>query len=780
MNGRTTLALAIAAAIAPMAATAQDASRTQPAMEEVIAVTGARRREEAVQDVPIPISIVDGGLINDSGSFNVNRVKELIPTVQLYSSNPRNTGVNIRGLGSPFGLTNDGIEPGVGFYVDGVLYARPAATMFDFIDVERIEVLRGPQGTLFGKNTTAGAILVTTRKPSFEFGTSFELGYGNDNFAQAIASVTGPLGEKVAGRLSFSGTRRDGNVYNVVTGEHVNNLDNTGLRGQLLIAPSDLTEITISADYTTQDPKGFAQVFAGVVPTLRSEYRQFEAIIDHFGYEPPSRNPFDRVIDHDTPWKSGNDMGGVAVNLDRELGSGTLTVTTAWRFWEWDPSNDRDFLGLPVTTLSQAPSKHEQWTQEIRWAGDFSSKLSGVFGLYAFDQKLNTNPVHTEATGSALYRFLWTAPNTPAAATPEAYDGQRREIMSELNTVSAALFGQLDWAITDRLHLLPGLRYNYDQKDVDYVQRAINVPDPAPPGSYGSSEFAVDVDDTNLSGQLTLKYDATERVSTYATYSTGFKSVGVNLGGLPLTAEELQNPVLVHQIARVRPEEVRHIELGVKTSPSRRSAVNLTLYQTTIEDYQTVVFGNSFSNPRGYLANAEEVRVRGFELDANGNVGDALSLRAALVYADGEYVSFRNAPPPLELTGGPPSVDASGGRLPGLSKWSASVGGEHRARLNLFGSPGEIYTGLDVYYRDDFSSSPTPSEYLNIDGYTLLNARVGFRSDNGWSLQLWSRNALDKEYFEQLLAAPGGNGAGHYGAVLGDPRTVGLTFQFDL
>lgn len=109
MNGRTTLALAIAAAIAPMAATAQDASRTQPAMEEVIAVTGARRREEAVQDVPIPISIVDGGLINDSGSFNVNRVKELIPTVQLYSSNPRNTGVNIRGLGSPFGLTNDGI-----------------------------------------------------------------------------------------------------------------------------------------------------------------------------------------------------------------------------------------------------------------------------------------------------------------------------------------------------------------------------------------------------------------------------------------------------------------------------------------------------------------------------------------------------------------------------------------------------------------------------------------------------------------------------------------------
>lgn len=783
MTGRITLSLGALAAAAAASEPASAQSRGQPGagpMEEVIAVTAARRREEAVQDVPIPISIVDGDLITDTGAFNVNRVKELVPTVQLYSSNPRNTGVNIRGLGSPFGLTNDGIEPGVGFYVDGVLYARPAATMFDFIDVERIEVLRGPQGTLFGKNTTAGAILVTTRKPSFTRGAEFELGIGDDDFVQAKGSVTGPLSDKVAGRLSFSGTRRDGNVYHVVTGEHLNDLDNTGLRGQLLITPTDAVDITLSADYTTQRPDGYAQVFAGVVPTLRPEYRQFEAIIDHFGYEPPSRNPFDRLVDHDTPWKSGNDMGGVALNVDAELGPGTLTATIAWRFWEWDPSNDRDFLGLPVTTLSQAPSKHAQWTQEIRWAGDLAEGLSGVFGLYAFDQKLETNPVHTEATGSALYRFLWTAPNTPAGATPEAYDGQRREITSELNTVSAALFGQLDWAITDRLHLLPGLRLNYDQKDVDYVQRAVNVPDPAPPGSYGSSEFTVDVDDTNISGNLTLKFDATDKISTYATYSTGFKSVGVNLGGLPLTAEELEDPVLVRRIARVLPEEVRHIELGVKTSPSRSSAVNVTLYQTTIDDYQTVVFGNSFSNPRGYLANAEKVRVRGFELDANGNIGDAVTLHSALVYADGEYVSFTNAPPPLEGTGGPPSVDASGGRLPGLSKWAASLGGEHRAQVAPFGVPGELYTGFDLYYRDDFSSSPTPSRYLNVDGYALLNLRVGFRSPNGWSVQLWSRNALDEEYFEQLLAAPGGNGAGHYGAVLGDPRTYGVSFRIAL
>ena len=194
----------------------------------------------------------------------------------------------------------------------------------------------------------------------------------------------------------------------------------------------------------------------------------------------------------------------------------------------------------------------------------------------------------------------------------------------------------------------------------------------------------------------------------------GIRRIVEKLGHQPLTAEELQSPLLVRQIARVRPEKVRHVELGVKMSPSRTSAVNLALYQTTIEDYQTVVFGNTFSNPRGYLANAEEVRVRGFELDANGNIGDALTWRAALVHADGEYVSFRNAPPPLELTGGPSSVDASGGALPGLSKWAASIGGEHRAQVTLLGSPGELFTGVDLYYRDDFSSSPTPSAWLRV------------------------------------------------------------------
>ena len=169
-------------------------------------VITSRRRRELLQDVPIPISVVSGAQIENAGAFNVNRVKELVPSVQLYTSNPRNTGLSIRGLGSSFGLTNDGIDPGVGLYIDGVYIARPAAATLDFLDIEQIEVLRGPQGTLFGKNTTAGAFNITTKKPTFKPGGTFEASYGNYGFIQAKASINGPITKKIAGRFSFSGT----------------------------------------------------------------------------------------------------------------------------------------------------------------------------------------------------------------------------------------------------------------------------------------------------------------------------------------------------------------------------------------------------------------------------------------------------------------------------------------------------------------------------------------------------------------------------------------------
>ena len=417
-------------------------------------VVTSRRRIEKVQDIPIAVSVVTGKQAEQAGAFNVNRIKELVPSVQLYSSNPRNTGINIRSLGSPYGLTNDGIDPGVGFYVDGVYYARPAATTLDFIDVDRIEILRGPQGSLFGKNTTSGAFNITSRKPSFNSGADFEVSYGNYQYMQTKASVTGALSQKIAGRISFSGTQRDGLIENIVTGKSTNTLNNQGIRGQLLFTPTDKTNITFAADITTQRPDGYAQVIAGVAPTQRAPYRQFNAIIADLNYQLPTLNAFDRKIDHDTPWRSGQDLGGASLNIDTKIGKGTLTSTTAWRFWTWDPSNDRDFTGLQVLAKSQNPSRQTQFTQEIRYAGQLSSKLTGVVGVFFIDQTSTTKGV--EESGSSQWRFSQSTTSSNWA-TPGLFEGYGIKTNAKIHSTSAAVFGQLDWAITEKLHVLPGL-----------------------------------------------------------------------------------------------------------------------------------------------------------------------------------------------------------------------------------------------------------------------------------------------------------------------------------
>ena len=758
-------------------------------LQEVVVTS--RRREETAQNVPIPISVVGGATIDQAGAFNVNRVKELIPSVQLYSSNPRNTGINIRGIGSPFGLTNDGLDPGVGFYVDCVYYARPAAATFDFIDIEQIEVLRGPQGTLFGKNTTAGAFNITTRKASFVPGLDFEVSYGNYGYIQAKSSITGSITKKLAGRLSFSGSQRDGLIKNINTGRYINDINNLGFRGQLLFEPSDNISITLAGDASNQQPDGYAQVVAGVVETKRAAYRQFNAIISDLNYALPSDNAFDRQIDHDTPWRSGNQLGGASLNVDAKLGPGTLTSTTAWRYWNWRPSNDRDFTGLQALAKSQNPAEHRNWSQEIRYAGEFSEKLSGVVGAFFIDQEVKIHG--TEESGSAQWRFSQST-TSPLWATPGLFEGYGIATEASIKSKSAAVFANVDWEIFKGLHIMPGVRFNYDEKDVVYDRVAYGGLDTATyqgtkeekvalqgfkNSVYTSQAYAADADEENLTYNITLNYKANNRLNAYATYSTAFKPVGVNVAGLPTISGQPATDLAV-----IKPEDVTHFEIGLKTAPSGNSTLNVTFYNTDIDDYQTNVQSPELGVNRGYIANAEKVNVKGVEVDANIKVTKKLSFYGALAYTDGKYVRFTNAPLPLEETGTTVEgvqvafKDVSGGRLPGISKWTTSIGGEFVTPVTFVKQSGNFFIAADTYYRSEFSSSPSPSAYLNIDGYALLNARAGFRAPKGISVSVWARNLLNKNYYEQLLVA-GGN-AGHYAGVLGDQRTYGVTLRYSL
>ncbi|WP_026713241.1 TonB-dependent receptor [Flavobacterium daejeonense] len=741
-------------------------------------VISSRRRIEKTQNVPIPISVVSGKQAEQVGAFNVNRIKELIPSVQLYSSNPRNTGINIRSLGSPFGLTNDGIDPGVGFYVDGVYYARPAATTLDFVDISQIEVLRGPQGTLFGKNTAAGAFSITTRKPSFTPSASFEVSYGNYSLLQAKASVTGGLTKKIAGRLSFSGTQRDGLIENVATGKSTNTLNNQGIKGQLLYTPSANTNILLSADITTQRPDGYAQVIAGVAPTQRAAYRQFNQIIADLGYQLPSINAFDRKIDQDTPWRSNQDIGGASLTIDTKIGQGTLTSTTAWRFWNWDPSNDRDFTGLQVLAKSQNPTRQTQFTQEVRYAGQIASKISAVGGLFFIDQNLHTTG--TEESGSAQWRFSQSTTSSKWA-TPGLFEGYGINTDARIHATSAAVFGQLDWTITEKLHLLPGLRYNYDRKDADYSRTTYGGLETTDPELialkklvYSDQSFAKNTDAADFSGNLTISYKPADRINTYATYTKSYKPVGVNVAGLPTL-----NGAPILDLAVIKPESLNHYEIGAKTTPFNNTIFNITFFNTDITDYQTNVQAAELGVNRGYLANADKVRVRGAEVDFSASINSHFNINGAATYTDGKYIKFTNAPLPLEETGAAVSYkDVSGSSLPGVSKWAGSLGGEYTTDAKFFGNLGKFFIALDSYSRSEFSSSPSASKYLIVPGYAIFNGRLGFRVTDGLSVHIWGRNLFNKNYYEQLL--PAGGNTGQYAGVLGDQRTYGITLKYSL
>jgi len=773
-------------------------AETDEAPDRGIVVT-ARRRTETAQDIPIAVTVLGGAQIAEIGAFNVARLQQIAPTLQLTSSNPRNTTLNIRGLGVPFGLTSDGFEQGVGIYIDDVYYSRVASALFDFLDIRQIEVLRGPQGTLYGKNTTAGAINITTNQPTFTFEGNAEVSLGNFDFKQARVAVSGPISDTIAVRVAASATDRRGTIFNVTTNQDIQSLDNIGLRGQVLWQPASNFKVTLAGDYNRQDANCCGSVFVRTQPTQRPLNRQFAALAAAQGYAPPSTNPFDRLSDLDAELSATNTVGGLALRVNWDLGPGTLTSVTAWRYWDWVPANDRDFTGLPIVTRSQNPSQQNQYTQELRYA-QTGERFDFVVGAFAFNQRIDTQG--TEAHGPASSR--WTInPTNPLSNDPSVLAGLTARNLQFLKSTSIALFGQLSWKVTDSFTIQPGARLNYDEKEGFFERRVFtgagvellgtetDARSAAQLGVFRPQLSAPSDTDWNVSYDLTATYKFTPDVLAYATYAKSFKTIGINQNGLPTDA--LGNPIAA--AGAIRPENVDHFELGLKTQFwDRRATLNLAAFRTDIRDYQATVINGQFGVLRGFLANADKVRSQGIEADFSVRPSERFNAYVNAAYTDAKYVRFVDAPCPPELAGGtvatagqtpsapgtpggisPANCDISGQRLPGVSKWAFSFGAEGNLPGKLFGLGGQYYLGYDGSYRSDFSSNPSPSAFMNVEGYSLSNFRLGFRGDDGLNIFGWVRNAFDANYFEQLFAGPGNTGL--IAGLPGDPRTWGATIS---
>jgi iron complex outermembrane receptor protein len=754
-------------------AAAEEAAAAPVAAEanlEVITVT-ARKREENVQDVPIAISVLTSQDLDKTGTYSTEQLTRLQPSIQLISSNPRNTAVTIRGLGSVIGLTNDGLESGVGFYVDEVYYARPGSAVVDLLDIERVEVLRGPQGTLFGKNTTAGALNLSTAAPTFTPEGKAEVTLGEDGYTQGKASISGELiQDKVAGRLAVSSTRRDGTVQNVTTGAKQNDTNSQALRGQLLIEASPVLKIKLSADYAYQNPNSNTQVFVRYGQTKRSAGSQFPALAEALNYQPASLNPYDRLVDVNSPIQARQILKGTSAKVDWDLGDYTFTSISALRAWDWTPQNDRDYTSLAIRTKSNNPSAQDQWSQEFRLASNGSGEFDWVAGLYAFGQDVETHG--TEQWGKDGARWLIGA-NVPS----NLIDGYTSNTDVYSSTDSFAAYAQATWHVTDDFRVTPGVRYTKEEKTGDFTQvaggglattdAALNT---AKRGIARNQQYSADFSDSSPTGQLNLAYDLSDDQLVYLNWARGYKSGGINAAGIPTDAAG--NPSLVS--ATVQPEKSTTIEIGLKSQWfERRLTTNVAIYDTKVTDYQANVVDAGPGALRGYLANIEQVSVRGLEFDGRAQLADNWSVYATYAYTDGQYDSFRNGPPPLEeLASGTAAFDLSGRDLPGVSKNAGSLGTEYSFGGSVSGVVGEWYSAADLSYRSDWNSDASVSKYLVVEGSTLVNLRFGFRTDNGVDVSLYARNAFNEDYLS-FLSIQAGNSGAVYGHV-GDPRNIGL------
>ncbi|MFT4090181.1 MAG: TonB-dependent receptor [Asticcacaulis sp.] len=762
LMGNSSLALADEVALAEAA----------DPVEEVIVT--ARFRNERLQDVPIAIGTLTGRQLDAAHNDTLRQIQQQAPSLQILGFNPRNVSITIRGLGTNSGSTNDGLEQGVGIYIDGVYHARPSVAVSDLVDVSRIDVLRGPQGTLFGKNTTAGAINITSNAPTFTPEASGELTLGNYGFRQAKLVASGPLSETVAGRLTLYGTHRDGTLYNHYHNEDWDDYNNYGFRAQLLYQPSDALSVRFIADYNKQFAQGGIYVAKDVLPTTLNDgstKRGYYQRAQELGYTPLPIDPFAREVDIDTSQKYNFEIGGVSASVDYLLPNNfKLTSISGYREFIWDPSLDADFIGLPILLQGNIPTHQKQFTQEVRLSSPEDRAVVYTVGGYYFWQKARSDYYLTYGPqGSA-----WVVAATAPAAILE-------NLTSYANytpiTKSYSVFGQATWNIDEKLSLTGGLRYTYEDKYGTYTGYATGDYTPvselpeawratattlrnsiAPTLSYDAA-----VDGGNWSGTVNLAYKPRANILTYASYSRGFKSSGINFANSISDEQRI-----------VKPETVDSYELGAKTQFfDRRLTLNGVLFSSDIANYQ----GTNVDASKGlsYISNAGKVRSQGVELDARAILGNGLTATLSTTYTDATYVSFPASTCPY-LDSYKASCDLSGQRLAGVSRWAASAALDYVTSAGALAANGlEAYGGVNYSYRSWYYSAINNDPYSRVPGYALVGGQAGIRSDRGnWDLSVWVRNAFDKEYYNvisvyttTLLA----------NASLGEPRYWGVTLK---
>ena len=713
-------------------------------IEEIIVT--AQKRAETLQEVPIAISAFDERSLEEFAFDNVIDVADHVPNLNISTpfaaSNPF---IALRGIGNG-GDFNPNIDSGVAVHIDDVFLQAPAGRLGQMFDLERLEVLRGPQGTLYGKNTTGGSINMISRKPGNEFEADIGLSFGDYGMSSIEAGISVPIVEdKLAARFAYTQNKRDGVANNLFNDTDVNDVDNRAGRIVVVFTPADDLTATLTYHMYENDTTqkiGKAQVLlnsAGQIERLPDgQIDLTNAVQDAFGYNGFADDPSPYNVNVNNEGYEEVDTWGTSLTIVKDWERFTLTSVTGYNDIERELYIDFDFS---PNTLGEngVRDEAEHFSQELRLTYDNQDNLSAIGGLYYFDGKTQSDA-----------RFGWFGALYP-------------RLQHIQDTKSYAVFAQLTYDINDRLSITPGIRYTDEEKDFwirsDFLVQQFSpaflsdevgaIVGPVIPPTTNSESW------DEISGKVTLDYRLTDDALLYLTWSHGFKSGGYRL---PVTRPDLAGTT-------VEPENLDSWELGLKTSwLERRVQFNLSAFYYDYTDLHVFSLNSSAIGADFVVNNAEAATLYGLEAEFTAYPVEGLEIYLNLGWLpEAEYDEFIFDP-----TG--QAEDLSGARMQFTPEWDFSAVVQYRRPLGN----GAIRGRVEFAHQDSSYSSPFETDRLNVGAYSTVDAALAYEINDQYELEVWVQNLTDEDD-EVLYVDIEGFGFDMVNFL--DPRTYGVTLR---
>tara|TARA_R110002072_G_scaffold2011_12_gene17008 strand:- start:149 stop:2353 length:2205 start_codon:yes stop_codon:yes gene_type:complete len=732
MNSYQPLAAAVTLTLATSGACAQQV------LEEVIVT--ATKRAESLQDVPVTVTAISATTLQEAGVVDLTDVAALVPSLTVSTNlNPFTTGIRIRGIGTS--QNSIALEASVAFVVDGVYMGRSGLGMSDLTDIERIEVLQGPQGTLYGKNANAGVVSVVTKRPNFDETEGYvEATVGDYSLQQYTASVTGPLNDELAYRLAGNWREQDGWLEND-TGPDQMSVQDWNLRGELQWLATDNLSIGLTASHVDRDDRCCA--------ADAKQTETFLGLLAADGLPVPKNDAYDwkNNINQSSDFTMTSDM--VIATVEYDMDKAQLTSLSAWNEYEYKSSADADRSEFDILSFVNDKYTGNAFSQEFRLTSDLDGPLQYLAGLYYLhEENKRDNPNGVGYLGEDIVSVgsVTFGPQIALLAAPGDYIATK----SEYQTDVYAAFGQTTYSFNEDWLLTVGLRYTAETKSVNgYVDNfssapAANMPDIptfvdliATPGVQDEQ-----LEEDGFTWLSSLRYFVTADTMVFASAATGTKSPGFNDPGSPPGAQEFSE------------EKTTNYEIGVKTQLlDNRLKLNATAFYSEFDDLQFLA-----QNPIGagtYISNAARATTQGVDLSFTAMPLPNLILDGGLQYLDAEYTEG----------------DLQEFDVVFAPDWSGSLA----ATLVLPIAEGKAYLRTDYSFMGNHYTNPTYQPPETRQDRELVNVRLGWRND-AWDAAIWVKNATDESY--SSLAGSPLVLTGMTAQWLQAPRTYGATLRY--